>query len=92
MIRQILTVLLPLAAPSILYFLWLRFRRDDPENRKPPPWLWLAGIGAVLAIVSLLAVGIHTSGSPYSGYTPARLENGVLIPGKITDPAEGADR
>jgi len=86
MIRQVLTVLLPLAAPTILYFLWLRFRRKDRDSKTPPPWLWLIGAGAALAIVSLLAAGLHSGGSRDSGYTPPRYENGILVPGKITPP------
>lgn len=95
MIRQILTVLLPLVAPTILYLLWvkLRERKEEaiaegqpvPEWQKLP-WPWLAGVGAVLTAITLLFTGLQADLDTKGKYIPPHMENGELVPGRFEEP------
>lgn len=86
MMRQFLTVFLPLIAPTLLYLLWLRYFNRKGRTAQRQHWFWAVGVGAVLAILSLLATGAYRSHDPHSGYAPPRFENGVLIPAKVLPP------
>ncbi|WP_259781223.1 DUF6111 family protein [Aestuariispira ectoiniformans] len=95
MIRQILTVLVPLVAPTILYMLWIKIRtrkeealaegQEVPEWQKLP-WPWLVGIGAVLTVASLLFTGLQADLEDKGKYVPPHMENGELVPGHFDKP------
>ncbi|RED48021.1 DUF6111 family protein [Aestuariispira insulae] len=94
MIKLILTILLPLIAPTVLYFFWMKLRRHKakamatgeplPEWEKLP-WPWLIGGGCILTVVSLLIIGIPSTHDRDSIYVPPRMEDGVLVPGHFED-------
>ncbi|GAB5457114.1 MAG: hypothetical protein Hens3KO_01440 [Henriciella sp.] len=52
------------------------------DGRKPWPIKWLFGIGLVLAVGSWLAFIFLDRGGRDECYRPARMENGVMIPGE----------
>ncbi len=94
MTRIILTFILPLIAPTIAFVVWTiyRARRHQALATGQPipawqeyPWIWLVGSGAVLAIVSVFTLGAIKDGGTTSSYTPARYEDGKLIPGEFVD-------
>lgn len=95
MIRHILTILLPLVAPTVLYFIWINIRQRRKEHREagePVPawqtWPWpiLAGIGSVLAIISLLLTGlIGVDDSKEKKYIAPHMEDGELVPGQFIE-------
>ena len=75
--------LLPFLLPFLLYGLYLwhakRTGRNSPEAT---PWFWLAGAGLLLVILGFLIWGgffLNETGS----YTPARFENGRIVPGRV---------
>ena len=79
MTRILLEYLLPLLAPTILYFLWMRFAAN-PQQQRETPWLWLAAAGLVLTVVMLAAFELG-GGNKNDLYVPPHIENGTLVPG-----------
>mgnify|MGYP003627168813 CR=1 FL=1 len=96
MTRQILTIVLPLLTPFVVYYIWHWFYRRhqlaEAEGRQIPqwqelPWTWLIISGAVLVsiVFALLAIfSMDLDGSNAGGtYRTPHMENGVLVPGRI---------
>lgn len=88
---RILLILIPIMA----LFLWLRWRvkRDLDEETREIEFRRLRA-GFVALVVALFAVGLgirfldETSGDVDQVYVPARVENGVLIPGRFVSKDE----
>ncbi len=91
MLRTILTIVIPLIAPTVAYLVWMHLRaqrREDEEAGRPVsrwqqlPWPWLILSGAGLAVAAILAVGYVDRSADMSGrYVPPRLEDGKVVPG-----------
>jgi hypothetical protein len=83
MIRPILTELALFLTPFVIYalFLWTtRVGLLDPAHWSLSRIAWLVGAALLLMIGSFVVLA-HFSGSPPgSSYTPAHIENGVLVP------------
>ena len=79
MMRILLEYILPLLAPTILYFLWMRFAAN-PQQQRETPWLWLAAAGLLFAVVILAAFELG-GGNKNDLYVPPHMENGTLVPG-----------
>lgn len=96
MLRLILTLLLPLLLPVLAYYI---LQLAAPKNKDPDKpnrldhggLFWSLAVGAVLAIISVLAFGLQEKTPVNRIYVPAKMEDGVLIPGKfIEKPASPA--
>jgi hypothetical protein len=95
MIRILLGVVLPLLAPTLLYFLyvlivhWLRPGRTAGAATSPPdplrnaPWLWLLGVGVALMAAGLVFVAEFDREPPGGTYVPPQLIDGVVVPGHV---------
>ncbi len=90
MIRAVLSLLLPFLVPFVVYWLWVRLHRArqarlglDPAAPMTVPTFWLAGAGAILAIMVTLLMWLFAEDTtpPGSHYVPPRMENGELVPG-----------
>ena len=90
MIRILLTIILPLALPSAVYFLWFaRERRRAAAAGTPEqmprlgdvPWFVLASAGVAIAAVVLFATSIYSGDAPGSVYVPPHVEGGRVVPG-----------
>lgn len=81
MIRILLTYILPLLVPTVIYFLWLRFSGGGAQQRETP-WAWLIGAGIFLAAVVLAGLAL-LGGTPEGVYEPAHMEDGKLVPGRF---------
>ena len=85
--RELLTLVVPLLLPTILYLAWLRAVRWSEAGGalvwRKLPWVWLALSGVALtALVLIIAtVGFGTTGSGV--YVPPRVEGGRIVPGHI---------
>ncbi len=96
--RTFLTIVLPLIAPTIVFFVWSWFqaRRARAEARHEPipawqtwPWGRLVLTGAVLAILTLSTFALLREGGPGMQYVPPHMEDGELVPGQFV-PADEA--
>ncbi len=87
MLRVVVTIILPLILPTVLYLAWMRLggwsERGGPAASGALPWLWLAATGVVLLAAVLYVVTVHYGTSTPGIYVPPRLENGRIIPGHI---------
>lgn len=81
MIRVVLTILLPLLAPTVIYFLWLYTVGRIGERSAPWTWLIVGGLAAAAAV--LVIVGVDTGGPQSGQYVPPHVEDGRLVPGQI---------
>ncbi len=91
MSRILLTTVLPLALPFIIYGLWLAMarRRARQEADGTPgllvrvPWLALLLSGLVLTAVSLVAFRMTSGANPWTEHRPPALRDGVVVPGGV---------
>ncbi|GAB3447640.1 DUF6111 family protein [Insolitispirillum peregrinum] len=89
MIREVITVLLPLLLPAVTFFLWVRLRNAYIRHNggEVPPvergvWFWLALAGGVLLLVWLaLSALLAPGGRPGDAYVPPMLIDGKIVPG-----------
>ena len=88
MLREFLTLIVPLVLPTALYLAWLWAARQSEEGGavawRTLPWVWLAGTGVVLTAVVLFVVTVHF-GTPTPGvYVPPHVdERGRVVPAHI---------
>jgi len=85
--REILTIVLPLVLPTVLYLAWLRAMHWSHDGGaaswRAMPWVWLGVTGVALTALVLFVVTVHF-GTPVPGvYVPPRYENGQIVPGHI---------
>jgi Family of unknown function (DUF6111) len=92
--RVVLTVLLPLLLPTLLYVLWLATARPaslaGPAPR-PLPWPWLLAAGLGLVAVLFYLAGTRLGGAPDAVYVPPKYTDGEIVPGHLV-PAEPGKR
>ena len=90
MIRVLLTVVLPLLLPTLLYLLWLvavrPARLAAPAPWRLLPWPWLLAAGVLLMALMLYVVGTRLSRSPQGVYVPPHYVDGEVVPGHIVPP------
>ena len=85
MIRPVFTELALVLAPFAIYavFLWAtRAGMLDPEHWSIGRMAWLLIASLVLMIGSFVVLAEFGGAPPNSKYTPAHVENGVLVPGR----------
>ena len=83
--RILLQVVLPLAAPIIIYSIWSYWEAKRQGKGMPSweegHWFWAALIGVFLSVATLIYVA-STGASKNKEYRSPRLENGLIIPGQ----------
>lgn len=86
--QMLLLRLWPALIPIVFYLLWLAFRRRRALRLgEAPPGLWDGPWGSTIiasllvAIISLLVLGLGKESKQGRDYQPTRLENGKLIRG-----------
>jgi hypothetical protein len=85
MIRPVLTELALFLAPFVVYaiFLWAtKAGLLDPSQWSLPRIAWLVIASLVLMIGSFVVLAQFGGAPPNSTYTPAHVEDGVLVPGQ----------
>ena len=89
MIRILLTIVLPLLLPTLLYLLWLTASRRAawaaPAPWRDMPWVWLAAAGIVLAALLLFFINVRVGSQ--GAYVPPKYIDGRIVPGHVV-PAE----
>jgi hypothetical protein len=85
--RVFLTIVLPLALPTVLYLLWLRAARWTESGGavrwQGMPWIWLVGAGVLLLAAVLLTITVHFGTQQSGVYVPPHLRDGQIVPGHI---------
>lgn len=79
-VESLLLFLLPFLAFAI-YLVAARKHALSPDHWSKP-FLWLIMAGLVMVAISFIASGIMRERQA-SGYVPAHIENGKLVPGKF---------
>jgi hypothetical protein len=91
MLREILTLVVPLLLPTVLYLVWLRATRWSEAGGAATwgklPWVWLAAIGVALTAVVLVVVTVGFGTAMPGIYVPPHYEGGRIVPGHI-EPAK----
>jgi hypothetical protein len=85
MIRPVLTELGLFLAPFVAYALYLWATRAGVLDKAHWAWSrvsWLLIAALVLTIGSLVTLAEFSGSPPGKSYTPAHVENGVLVPGQ----------
>ena len=95
MTRILLTYVLPLVLPALVWYLWQQFRLRRPgesDARKgwaAAPWPQLSVAGLVLLALTLGSIALLVGGTPGEVYEPARVIDGEVVPGRHTGPSQG---
>ena len=91
MLRILLTMLLPIAIPFILYAIFLVFSRRSARAAGDPgraagwqdaPWGWIATASAVLLVATLLTVRGMSGVAPGTKVESPRLIDGQIQPAR----------
>ena len=91
MLRRLLTVVLPLLAPFLawwLYLLFTKWRARHAAGAQPPGWTQAPWLALLLSALLLLAVSLfwfreNSGGQPWSDYSAPTLEDGRILPPRI---------
>lgn len=87
MLRPLIYQVLLFLTPFLLYAVWIFVRHGmDPTRLKAwrdAPVVALIVAALIVTGLGLYAVGHFDKAPPGSKYTPARLENGVLVPPQL---------
>ena len=83
MTRILVTIVLPLVLPSLLFALWLAARRRRVVGGAIARWPWLLGAGVVLTAITLFIVSVQFGQAPQGNYVPPRVVGGQVQPGHV---------
>jgi hypothetical protein len=87
MLRELLTLVVPLMLPTVLYLVWLQAMRwseaGGAVSWRAMPWVWLAATGVILAALVLFVVTVHYGTATPGVYVAPHVENGEIVPGHI---------
>ena len=90
MTRKLLTVILPLVLPFLIYWVYLALARRKArlagEGRLPgwqdAPWTWIIGSGALLMATALVWLRLQSGVEPGVKLEPPRLIEGEVEPSR----------
>jgi len=87
MLRELLTLIVPLLLPTALYLVWLRALRwaegSEAVAWHKLPWVWLAATGVGLTALVLFVVTVGFGTATPGVYVPPHVEHGQIVPGHI---------
>jgi len=88
MLKKLLTVVLPIALPFLVYFFYVAVARArGATGEAQPPWPWLALTGVGLMAASLLGYWYFAEQpAPGVRYIPDQYIDGELVPGRTEPP------
>jgi hypothetical protein len=88
--RILLTFLLPLLLPTMIYAVWLYTTRPGqfvtPWPWRALPWSWLLIAGLGLMVLMFYSVGARFGGDVEGTYVPPQNIDGRVVPGHIVPP------
>ena len=81
MLKKLLYMVVPMLVPFALYGIyWWGARRRTSRGLSDVPWTMLFATGMVLMIFGLVTLRFLTGYETELEYTPARLEEGRIVP------------
>ena len=82
MLRVLLTVLLPMAAPFLIYlgWVWLLRRNAGPTELRDAPWVWILSAGILCALAGFIYLYVTGAHDPSTKLVPPALIDGVVVP------------
>lgn len=90
MLKKILTVVLPMVLPFIVYFLYVTLARwraaatGKTPGTSDAPWPWLAATGVVLVAAALIGWRLVSDpAEPGQQIIPDRYIDGELVPSEV---------
>ncbi len=91
MIRQLITIAVPLLAPVALYLLYTwHLRRkgggvpgDDPFSCREIPWIWLLVCGTALLAATMVTTTFIGRTDTDARYEAPRFEDGKRVPSRF---------
>lgn len=95
MTRILITYVVPLVLPALVWYLWHQFRPRRPgqeaerKGLNAAPWPHLGVAGLILLAATLGAFAMLVGGEPGEVYQPARLIDGEVVPGRHSDSPGG---
>ena len=88
--KLLLTKILPLAVPILIYPVWLiyahkRARKHGTQVNQlsDAPWLLIGLSGLSVLIIGMIALGLFAGEDIGGIYIPSYLENGEVVKGRI---------
>jgi len=92
MLRTLITYAIPFLLPLMAYLVWVwyRIRYSKKYGGKAPvleqgPWPLLLLLGTILVLGVLGTTAIMRGSPAGTSYTPPKLENGSIMPGRLED-------
>jgi hypothetical protein len=91
--RALLSIVVPLALPTILYVIYMALARRRagaaglPVAPMEMPWSWLIVAGGILAAVTFVALYVFEDGDR-GQYYPAQVIDGEVKPGYFDDKSD----
>lgn len=91
MLRKLLTIVLPIALPFLVYFFYVAWARARAAKGQGPqfsdaPWPWLAAGGVVLMAAALIGWRVMSDpAAPGAEIIPDRLVDGEVQPSRVVD-------
>ena len=87
--RILLTYIVPLVLPTVLYVIVrVLVQRRTPERWGDMPWPWLGVAGFVLLVLTLGWLALFSGSEPGSAYRPPQVIDGAVSPGGFDTPPE----
>jgi|TARA_Y100000588_G_scaffold211720_1_gene225833 hypothetical protein len=88
--KLLLTKILPLALPVLIYLVWLFYAHKRAQKRgtqvnqlSDAPWLLIGLSGLTALIIGMIVLGLFTGEDIGGNYIPSHLENGEVVKGRI---------
>ena len=93
MLRILLTVILPMALPLVLYVGYVSMLRKRAEaageDFRPAwnegPWAWFALAGVLLVLAALVTVRLSTGVPPGTKLEAPRMIDGEVVPSRVAE-------
>jgi hypothetical protein len=83
MLRVLLEVVLPFAAPFLVFAAWRLLVARGGRMLDRIPWFMLTACGLLLVVASFFAMALVTGFGPGGIYIPPHVEDGAVVPGRF---------
>lgn len=93
MLRILLTIVLPVVLPLLVYLGYLEMMRRRAEATGEPydpalregPWAWLALAGLALVVATLIGVRVMTGVDPGTKLEAPHMVDGEIAPSRVVE-------